>query len=154
MDENINKEDIFKILNSEIYTSTGKFLDFGNIESLYNIYTFKIFGTYRPYKAVNYFMNWAKSEEKSMKRTFYLLKSKEQIIKEGYLLKKTGHSRGSTVDLTIFNLISGKDVDMGGPFDYFGEISNYDQSGKNVNSEQQFNRTLLRLLMIKTDLTL
>ena len=39
---------------------------------------------------------------------------------------------------------------MGSPFDYFGEISNYDQSGKNVNSEQQFNRTLLRLLMIKS----
>lgn len=149
LDENINQEDIFKILNSEIYTSTGKSLDFGNIESLYNIYTFKIFDTYRPYKAVNYFMNWAKSEEKSMKRTFYPLKSKEQIIKEGYLLKRTGHSRGSTVDLTLFNLINGKDVDMGSPFDYFGEISNYDQNGKNVNSEQQFNRTILRLLMIK-----
>ena len=150
LDSDLNKNDIINLIKEKLYKETGNLLDFKSIDESYNIYTFKIFDAYRPVKAVKHFMKWAKSTDTSMSRTFYPSKSKNQVIEEGYVAKRSGHSRGSTVDLTLFNLVTGKDLDMGGPFDYFGEISNYDKNGKNVSETQQYNRTILRLVMEKS----
>ena len=59
----------------------------------------------------------------------------------------SGHSRGSTVDLTLFDMAAGKDLDMGGPFDYFGMLSHPDHRG--ITDEQYRNRMMLREAMIK-----
>ena len=146
----LNRNEVLNLIIEKIYEKTGKALNLSDVDKSYDIYTFKIFDAYRPDKAVKYFMQWAESKDTSMKRTFYPLKSKKQVISEGYVAKRSGHSRGSTLDLTLFNLVTGKDVDMGGPFDYFGEISNYDKNGKNVSEKQQYNRTLLRIVMVKS----
>lgn len=58
-----------------------------------------------------------------MKPFFYPDVEKEALFICGYVDSKSGHSRGSSIDLTLFDMASGKEVDMGGTFDYFGELS-------------------------------
>ena len=67
-------------------------------------------------------------------------------FKQGYILEKSGHSRGSTVDLTLFDMATGKELDMGGTFDYFGELSHPDY--KDITEEQYNNRMILREAML------
>ena len=67
---------------------------------------------------------------------------------EGYIAEKSGHSRGSTLDLTLFDMNTGKELDMGGTFDYFGELSHPDYKG-NLTEQQLKNRNILRDAMIK-----
>ena len=69
------------------------------------------------------------------------------MFKEGYIAAKSGHSRGSTVDLTLFDMAHGREVDMGGPFDYFGDLSHPDYT-QGLSPEQLANRRLLRELML------
>ncbi|MCF0173157.1 MAG: M15 family metallopeptidase [Bacteroidales bacterium] len=117
-------------------------------------YTFKIFDAYRPQCAVDMFMEWAADESDTlMKRCFYPSLTKERLIPEGYILEKSGHTRGSTIDLTLFDIASGKEVDMGAPFDWFGEESHPDypvggKPGISPITEEQYNmRQILRKLM-------
>ena len=110
-------------------------------------YRLKIFDAYRPQMGVDHFMRWAESNDTSMKRYFYPKISKDRIIPEGYVATKSGHSRGSTVDLTLFDMKTGKEVDMGGTFDYFGELSHPDY--KKITKTQYKNRMILREVMIK-----
>ena len=80
-----------------------------------------------------------------MKAYFYPEIEKSRIIPEGYIAEKSGHSRGSTVDLTLFNMASGQEADMGGAFDYFGERSHPDFAG--ISAGQHRNRMILREIM-------
>jgi len=112
-------------------------------------YRLKIYDAYRPQMAVNHFMAWAKDvNDTRMKKYFYPELDKAQIIPQGYVAVKSGHSRGSTIDLTLFDMNTGKEVDMGGTFDYFGERSHPDYKG-DLTAEQIANRNILRDAMIK-----
>ena len=108
----------------------------------------KLFDAYRPRKAVDHFMRWAKEpDDIRMKRYFYPDLDKKDIIPQGYIAEHSGHSRGSTVDLTLFDMASQQDLDMGSTFDFFGERSHPDYSG--VSEAQHANRMLLQRLMMK-----
>ena len=84
----------------------------------------KIFDGYHPQQAVNYFVAWAKKmEDTRMKSYFYRGLDKSHLVPQGYIAEKSGHSRGSTVDLTLFDITAEKEADMGGKFDWFGKES-------------------------------
>jgi len=111
-------------------------------------YRLKIFDAYRPQKAVDHFMRWAKDESDTrMKPYFYPDIEKQALIPNGYIAAHSGHSRGSTVDLTLFDMRTGKEIDMGGPFDYFGGVSHPDYPG--ITKVQRENRMLLREAMLR-----
>ena len=115
-------------------------------EAIRRGYRLKIFDAYRPQKAVDHFVRWAKdTADIRMKAYFYPEIEKNRIIPEGYIAEKSGHSRGSTVDLTLFDMAAGQEADMGGPFDYFGELSHLDFDG--ISAGQRRNRMLLRKIM-------
>lgn len=110
-------------------------------------YRLKIYDAYRPQIAVDHFVEWAKDlDDVKMKDYFYPELSKDEIIPQGYVDVKSGHSRGSTVDLTLFDMTTEKEVDMGGTFDYFGELSHPDYKG--ITDEQYANRMILREAMV------
>ncbi|MBR2704882.1 MAG: M15 family metallopeptidase [Clostridia bacterium] len=110
-------------------------------------YRLKIYDAYRPQKAVTHFMNWAKDvNDTRMKEYFYPDLDKSVLFDQGYIAEKSGHSRGSTVDLTLFDMKTEKEVDMGGTFDYFGELSHPDYT--EITEEQYNNRMILRNAMI------
>ena len=111
-------------------------------------YRLKIFDAYRPQKAVTHFMNWAlDTEDTRMKQYFYPELEKDVLFPQGYIAEHSGHSRGSTVDLTLFDMKTEREVDMGGTFDYFGELSHPDYTG--ITKEQYENRMLLREVMMR-----
>ena len=111
-------------------------------------YRLKIFDAYRPQMAVTHFMNWAlDTEDTRMKEYFYPELEKDVLFPQGYIAEHSGHSRGSTVDLTLFDMTTEKEVDMGGTFDYFGELSHPDYTG--ITEEQYANRMLLREVMLR-----
>ena len=92
-------------------------------------------------------MRWAKDEaDTRMKPYFYPELNKNQLFPQGYIAEHSGHSRGSTVDLTLFDMKSEKEVDMGGTFDYFGKRSHPDFKG--VTKKQFQNRMILREAML------
>ena len=106
----------------------------------------KVFDGYRPQRAVNHFVRWAKQINDTLnKAKFYPKVNKRHLFKEGYIASKSGHSRGSTVDLTITNGETGMPLDMGSPFDFFGEQSwvNYSE----ITKAQKQNRHLLQTVM-------
>lgn len=108
----------------------------------------KIFDAYRPQRAVNHFVEWAKDAKDTLKKLeYYPNVNKSELFKRGYIANKSGHSRGSTVDVTIVDLKTGKDLDMGSSFDFFGEISNIFST--KVSKQQMKNRMLLRKIMLK-----
>lgn len=110
-------------------------------------YRLKIFDAYRPQRAVLHFARWAKDlEDTRMKKYFYPELDKSVLFEQGYIDYKSGHSRGSTLDLTLFDMNTEKEVDMGGTFDYFGEKSHPDY--KEITEEQYNNRMILRNAMI------
>lgn len=109
-------------------------------------YRLKIYDAYRPQEAVDDFVNWAGDKDESMKEYFYPELEKSSLFSEGYIAKRSGHSRGSTVDLTLFDMSTEKEVDMGGTFDYFGEESH--PGYKDITKEQYNNRMLLRNAMV------
>ena len=111
-------------------------------------YRLKIFDAYRPQKAVTHFMNWAlDANDTRMKEYFYPELEKKVLFPLGYIAEHSGHSRGSTVDLTLFDMKLEKEVDMGGTFDYFGKLSHPDFTG--ITATQFSNRMLLRKVMTK-----
>lgn len=110
-------------------------------------YRLKIYDAYRPQKAVNHFMRWAKdATDTRMKQYFYPDLEKTELFPLGYIAEHSGHSKGSTVDLTLFDMKTEKEVDMGGTFDFFGELSHPDYRG--ITDEQYNNRMILREAMI------
>ncbi len=119
-----------------------------NEEVMAKGYRLKIFDVYRPQRAVNHFIRWAKEVDNvKMKAYFYPEVPKEELFEREYIMARSGHSRGSTVDLTLFNMQTGKEVDMGGTFDWFGERSHPDF--EDITEEQKANRLLLREAMLR-----
>jgi len=109
-------------------------------------YRLKIFDIYRPQMAVNHFERWALDVKDTLTKAFFYPElDKSVLFKRGFIAHKSGHSRGSTVDLTLFDMRLGRDVDMGGPFDYFGDLSHTDYP--DITDEQKANRRLLREAM-------
>lgn len=112
-------------------------------------YRLKVFDAYRPQMAVDNFMAWAKDvKDTRMKKYFYPELNKDVLFPQGYIAEKSGHSRGSTIDLTLFDMNTGKEVDMGGTFDYFGERSHPDFKG-DLTKQQLANRKILRDAMLR-----
>ena len=104
-------------------------------------YLIKIYDSYRPQRAVDHFVNWTKNNDTKMKKYFYPDLEKKDIIPKDYVASKSGHSKGSTIDLTLFDMNKGKEIDMGSTFDFFGEISHPDYL--NITNEQKKNRKFL-----------
>ena len=108
----------------------------------------KIFDAYRPQQSVDHFVRWAKDlEDTLMKKQYYPNVPKSQLFNQGYIASKSGHTRGSTLDLTIVNIKNGKDLDMGSPYDFFGEASH--PFYKKIGTIQKRNRLFLRKIMLE-----
>ena len=131
-------------------------------------YRLKIYDAYRPQVAVDHFVRWSKAIGDTLtKAYFYPDLDKSVLFAQDYIMEKSGHTRGSTLDLTLFDMQTEKELDMGGTFDWFGPESHPDFCGdpttgrytgdnakspaepKRSISEQQFkNRMLLRQAML------
>lgn len=105
-----------------------------------------VFDGYRPQAAVNHFVSWAQNlNDTIMKSVYYPDVEKRHLFRDGYIASKSGHSRGSTVDLGLLNGNTGKLIDMGTIFDFFGEASAVDYS--NLTDSQIKNRQILQEAM-------
>ena len=111
-------------------------------------YRLKIFDAYRPACAVRQFVLWGiEDQDVRMKPYFYPELEKQVLFRDGYIASKSSHSRGSAVDLTLLDMQSGKELDMGSPFDLFSEVSH--PSFRGVTDEQYENRMLLQQAMVR-----
>ena len=111
-------------------------------------YRLKVFDAYRPACAVRHFVLWGiEDQDIRMKPYFYPDLEKQSLFIEGYIAKNSSHSRGSAVDLTLLDMKTGKEVDMGSPFDLFSEVSHPDYRG--ITQEQYENRMLLQKVMVR-----
>ncbi|MBQ4505828.1 MAG: M15 family metallopeptidase [Firmicutes bacterium] len=111
-------------------------------------YRLKVFDAYRPAGAVRHFVLWGiEDTDVRMKPYFYPDLQKQELFAKGYIARMSGHSRGSTIDLTLLDMKTGKEVDMGSPFDFFGEISHADYRG--ISDEQYANRKMLSEVMVR-----
>jgi D-alanyl-D-alanine dipeptidase len=128
-------------------------------------YRLKIYDAYRPQRAVDHFMRWAADiPDTLMKAYFYSDLDKSVLFDQEYICAKSGHTRGSTVDLTLFDMATEKELDMGGTFDWFGPESHPDfcgnpetgeytgdnhksPAGRSITAEQFANRMILRKAM-------
>ncbi|AOR35531.1 D-alanyl-D-alanine dipeptidase [Streptomyces fodineus] len=130
-------------------------------------YTLKVYDCYRPQRAVNHFVRWAKDlDDQAMKGEFYPNVDKTRLFADGYIAEKSGHSRGSTMDLTIVKLparptrpyhpgqplvpcyapknerFPDNSVDMGTGFDCFDTLAH--TLDPRLQGEQRANRLLLK----------
>jgi D-alanyl-D-alanine dipeptidase len=130
-------------------------------------YRLKIYDAYRPQTGVDHFVRWSKDvPDTLMKQYFYPDLDKNVLFPQEYICEKSGHSRGSTLDLTLFDMATEKELDMGGTFDWFGPESHPDFCGNPENGEftgdnhkspigrcitaEQFrNRMILRAAMLR-----
>ena len=110
-------------------------------------YGLRIFDCYRPQRAVDHFVKWARNNDRKMKSIHYPDVKKKNLFKEGYIASKSGHSRGSTVDLTIIDFDSGNELDMGTIYDFFGKQSWIEND--ELDYKQKQNRHLLQSVMKK-----
>lgn len=107
----------------------------------------KVFDCYRPARAVANFASWARDlEDQVMKEVFYPNVDKSKLFELGYIAERSGHSRGSTMDLTIIDLETGVELDMGSPWDLFDGLSW--PSDPRPTPEQRGNRALLQTMML------
>lgn len=107
-----------------------------------------VYDAYRPQRAVDHFVRWAADlGDLARKAEHYPEVDKARLFELGYIAKKSGHTRGSTVDLTLFSLETGQPLDMGSPYDLFGEISW--PASRAVSETARANRLLLRSLMVQ-----
>ena len=109
-------------------------------------YRLLIWDSYRPQKAVDNFVRWINDENDIGDKSFYPDLEKSNLLAGNYIMAKSGHTRGSTVDLTIIKKDGGF-VDMGGTFDLFSEFSHPDY--ENITEKQKHNRQILHDAMIK-----
>lgn len=119
-----------------------------NADMLSQGYRLVLYDGYRPQRAVDHFARWAEDlSADAMKPVFYPDVDKADLFEQGFIARRSGHSRGSTIDLTLLDAATGQLMDMGGPFDFFGELSHPDYTG--VTPTQQANRMRLREAMLK-----
>ena len=131
-------------------------------------YRLKIYDAYRPQKAVNHFVRWAADvADTAMKAYFYPDLDKSVLFEQEYIYERSGHTRGSTIDLTLFDMATEKELDMGGTFDWFGPESHPDfcgdpstgefslanasisPTGRTITPQQFANRMTLRQAMMR-----
>ena len=111
-------------------------------------YRLKVFDAYRPARAVKHFVLWGiEDQDIRMKPYFYPDLEKQELFSRGYIAKQSSHSRGSAVDLTLLDMRTGRELDMGSPFDLFSEVSHPDYRG--ITEEQYENRMILRRAMLR-----
>ncbi len=121
-----------------------------NVSNELNVqgYRLKVLDAYRPACAVRQFVLWGiEDQDIRMKSYFYPELEKQELFAKGYVAKQSGHSRGSAIDLTLLDMKSGKEVDMGSPFDLFSEVSHPDYRG--ITDEQYENRMILQKAMVR-----
>ncbi|MFE0879846.1 M15 family metallopeptidase [Streptomyces smyrnaeus] len=139
-------------------------------------YTLKVYDCYRPQRAVDHFVRWAEDlDDEKMKREFYPRVEKNRLFEDGYIAEKSGHSRGSTVDITVVELpakptrpyrpgeplvpcyapqderFPDNSVDMGTGFDCFDTLSHTDDP--RITEEQRSNRQLLKTTLERQGFT-
>lgn len=111
----------------------------------------KVFDAYRPQRAVDHFVRWAEElGDTLMKPVYYPKVDKSQLFEKGYIAAKSGHTRGSTLDLTLIHLDGpqkGQELDMGTPWDHFDPAAWPDSDA--VSAFQKKNRMLLQRLMVQ-----
>jgi D-alanyl-D-alanine dipeptidase len=123
-------------------------------------YRLKIYDAYRPQCAVDHFMRWAADVNDTLMRPyFYPEVPRDSLFELEYIAARSGHTRGSTVDLTLFDMRTEKELDMGGTFDWFGLESHPDFGGNpetgeyrpndRITAEQFRNRMILRNAMMR-----
>lgn len=106
----------------------------------------KVYDCYRPQRAVAHFARWAADlSDQSTKAEYYPNVDKSRLFELGYIAERSGHSRGSTLDLTIVNIVTGAELDMGTPFDLFDTRSW--PTDETVSAEARANRLMLQNLM-------
>lgn len=111
-------------------------------------YSIKIFDAYRPQMAVDHFVKWSKdAKDTLMKANYYPDIPKNRLFQLGYIASRSGHTRGSTLDLTLIDSKTGLEVDMGSSYDFFGEISHHNTL--KINEQQKKNRKFLMHTMMK-----
>lgn len=107
-------------------------------------YSLLVFDGYRPQRAVDHFVEWgADLTDNLNKATYYPNVPKAELFERGYIAERSGHSRGSTVDLTLTR--DGSPLDMGTPFDFFDALSHTENPA--IAPEATTNRMLLRDIM-------
>jgi D-alanyl-D-alanine dipeptidase len=105
----------------------------------------KVFDCYRPARAVASFMRWARDlNDTAGKAEFYPQIDKRTLFRDGYIAARSGHSRGSTVDITLAEA-GGRELDMGTPFDFFSPRSS--PADPSVAGSARANRALLAAAM-------
>ena len=101
---------------------------------------------YRPQRAVDCFLRWAEQpEDGRTKLRHYPNIDRAEIFANGYVAAKSGHSRGSTVDLTLYHLASGELAPMGGDYDLMDAASHHGAPG--ITEVEAANRGHLRSIM-------
>jgi D-alanyl-D-alanine dipeptidase/L,D-peptidoglycan transpeptidase YkuD (ErfK/YbiS/YcfS/YnhG family) len=111
-------------------------------------YGIRIYDAYRPAGAVNHFVRWGGDlSDVKMKETFYPDTAKANLFSEGYIAPRSGHSSGGAIDLSLTDASTWIEIDMGSPFDFFGEISHF--NSKRVTERQAVNRKILRDAMTR-----
>ena len=111
-------------------------------------YQIKVFDAYRPARAVKHFIFWGiEDQDLRMKPYFYPDLEKQELFAKGYIAKQSSHSRGSAVDITLLDMKTGKELDMGSPFDFFGPVSHPDC--RDISEAQYDNRMLLQKVMVR-----
>jgi len=106
----------------------------------------KVFDCYRPARAVAHFVRWAQNvADVARKADHYPTVDKRNLFRDGYIAARSGHSRGSTVDLTLARLADKAELDMGTPFDFFSPRAA--PSSREVSAETQTNRAILTQAM-------
>lgn len=124
-----------------------------NVSNEVNVmgYRLKVFDAYRPAGAVKQFVMWGiEDTDIRMKPYFYPDLEKQELFSQGYIASESSHSRGSTIDLTLLDMKTGKELDMGSPFDLFSELSHPDYQGKGLTKKQYSNRMLLQNAMVRS----
>ena len=109
-------------------------------------YSLILYDAYRPQRAVDFFVQWSKNLNDTInKRVYYPNIKKSELFELGYIAYKSGHSRGSTVDVSLVEISTNKVLDMGTVFDYFGVESHtfFDD----ISEKQKSNRLILYEIM-------
>ncbi len=108
-------------------------------------FTLLIYDAYRPQRAVDHFVRWSLDLEDTVaKAEFYPALDKAELFDRGYIASRSGHSRGSTIDLTLIDR-NGALLDVGGEFDWFSPVSGHDYA--DLTPVQKQNRIYLKRVM-------
>ena len=107
-------------------------------------YSILVYDGYRPQRAVDHFVRWGADLADTLnKAAYYPAVPKSELFDRGYIAAKSGHSRGSTIDLTLTR--QGVPLDMGTPYDFFGELSHTENPA--VTGQAMANRMILKSIM-------